>query len=103
MTDIDRTLDALADEEVETDLTIVEVEVWAQIEADRVGTVVNADGTVGLMQVLRPPSLAIIGALLIGAVIGAASLQPEQASGPFAAFSSSTPLAPSTLLGRGEG
>ena len=100
MTDIDRTLDALSEEEVDADLTLVEAEVWAQIDADRAGEMVQADGSIGLIEVLRPSTLAIIGALLVGAVIGAASLQPEPAQGPFAAFSSNSPLAPSTLLGR---
>jgi len=103
MTDIDRALDALAEEEIDADLTMVEAEVWAQIDANRAGILVQADGSVGLVQALRPNALAIAGALLIGAMIGAASLQPEQARGPLAAFSSTSPLAPSTLLGNGNG
>jgi hypothetical protein len=103
MTDIDRTLDALAHQQVDADLTLVEAEVWAQIDADRAGALVLADGTAGWVQALRPHALAIAGALLIGAMIGAASLPPEQTRGPLAAFSSTSPLAPSTLLGDGKG
>lgn len=101
MTDIDRTLDALAEEEIDADLTTVEAEVWARIDADRAEVALQADGTIGLLQALRPSTLAVIGALLIGGLIGAADLQSEPAGGPLSAFSATTPLAPSTLLGRG--
>ncbi len=104
MSDIEKTLDTLAGEDIDVDLTTVEAEVWVQIDAERDGAaVLQADGTLGLVQSLRSPSLAVLGALMIGVAIGASSLQPDAGPGPLAAFSSSSPLAPSTLLGRGKG
>lgn len=99
MADLDKILDQLSKEPAGKDLTPLEAEVWAQIDADRTQNENLLGFGAGPVQLLRSPMLAIISALLIGAVIGATSLQGAQSAGPMGAFSTSAPYAPSTLLG----
>lgn len=99
MADLDRLLDQLSKEPAQRDLTPLEAEVWSQIDAERTQNedLLGLGG--GPVQLLRSPALAVVSALLIGAAIGATSLQGTQSVGPMGAFSASAPYAPSTLLG----
>lgn len=99
MADIGRALKTIAEEPAHSDLTTMEAEVWARIDRERARTEAALTGLQGPVQVLMSPATAIISALLIGAVIGATSLQGAGQAGPMSAFSTSAPYAPSTLLG----
>ena len=99
MTDIDHVLKQIAEEPVKADLPTVEAEVWARIEKERSYTETGLTGIAGPVRILTSPAAAILSALLIGAVIGATSLQGAGQAGPMSAFSASAPYAPSTLLG----
>ena len=99
MTDIDRVLKQIAEEPVKADLTTVEAEVWARIEKKRPCAEIGLTGFSGQVRILTSPAAAILSALLIGAMIGATSLQGAGPASPMSAFSASTPYAPSTLLG----
>ncbi len=99
MTDIDRVLKKIGEEPATADLTAMEAEVWARIDEQRPDTQTGQWTFGGPVQILTSPAAAILIALLIGAVIGATSLQSSGAAGPMSAFSASAPYAPSTLLG----
>ncbi len=99
MTDIDRVLKQIAEEPAKADLTTVEAEVWARIEKERSYAETGLTGFAGPVRILTSPAAAILSALLIGAMIGATSLQSAGPASPMSAFSASTPYAPSTLLG----
>ncbi len=99
MADLDKLLDQLSKEAAGKDLTPLEAEVWARIDAEGSQNNDLSGFGAGPVQLLRSPALAIISALLIGALIGATSLQGAQSAGPMGAFSASAPYAPSTLLG----
>lgn len=99
MTDIDRVLKQIAEEPAEADLTTVEAEVWARIDKERSYAKTGLTGPAGPVRILTSPAAAILSALLIGAAIGATSLQGAGPVGPMSAFSASAPNAPSTLLG----
>lgn len=99
MTDLDRLLKQIADEPAPADLTTVEAEVWARIDQDPARPVWARTGAGGSAAVLRLPALAVLSALLIGAAVGAATLQGRSPDGPMSAFSVAAPYAPSTLLG----
>lgn len=99
MTDIDRVLKQIAEEPVKADLTTVEAAVWARIEKERSYAETGLTGIAGPVRILTSPAAAILSALLIGAMIGATSLQGAGPASPMSAFSASTPYAPSTLFG----
>ncbi|XBQ17382.1 MAG: hypothetical protein ABL308_05750 [Oceanicaulis sp.] len=99
MPDIDRVLKQIAEEPAEADLTTVEAEVWARIDKARSSAETGLTGLAGPVRIVTSPAAAILSALLIGAAIGATSLQGAGPAGPMSAFSASAPYAPSTLLG----
>lgn len=99
MMDIDRVLKKIAEEPTEADLTTMEAKVWAHIDKDRRHGEAGLTGLGGPVQVLTSPAAAVLSALLIGAVIGATTLQSAGPADPMSAFSASAPYAPSTLLG----
>ncbi|WP_273148026.1 hypothetical protein [Oceanicaulis alexandrii] len=99
MTDIDCVLKKIAEEPVEADLITMEAEVWERIEKERFYAETGLTGFSGPVRILTSPAAAILSALLIGAMIGATSLQGAGPTSPMSAFSASTPYAPSTLLG----
>lgn len=99
MADLDRLLDALSEAPAAKALTPLEAEVWSKIDAEREQKDHLFGFGSGPVQLLRTSALAVLSALLLGAVIGATSLHGAQSVGPMGAFSASAPYAPSTLLG----